>query len=237
MLAYVAGFEAFLGTVTLGALSLWQNEQIHKEHIESLAPCLSMKLISIGHMLNLVIENTGASEAKDISISVLDISNNGESSELMLDGLFSTAFELFPKESVQGKVAFSGADIMHDIFPQIKIHVSYKMRPDIGEAKNYDRTVTYNPGYDKKIIADVNYDNRTMESDIDKIARANVRMANYLDGRQVYKSDELNILAGTSLRNDIVEAIRTKEKVPVLSRTQTILKRVLRTKRGQKNDT
>lgn len=234
VLAYIAGFEAFLGTVTLGALSLWQNEEIHKEHLESLAPCLSMKLISIGRILSLVIENTGATEAKDISITVLEISNNGENSRLEPDGLFSTVFELFPKESVQGRIALNGKDLMHDIFPQIRVHVSYKMRSEIGDAKEYDRTVTYNPGYDKKIIADVSYDNHNIESDVDRIARAAVRVANYLDGHQLAKFDEVDLLAGTSLRNDLVEAVKTKEYVPVVDRTQTILNRFWR---GNKNET
>ena len=59
-------------------------------------------------------------------------------------------------------------------------------------------------------------------SDIDAIARAVVRIANYLDGCQVAKFDELNILAGKSLRNDLVEALKTREEVPILSRIETI---------------
>ena len=184
-------------------------------------------------MLNLVIENTGASEAKDISISVLEIKNNGNNSELILDGLFSTVFELFPKESVQGEIAFSGVDLTHNIFPQIKIHVSYNMRSGIGGVNEYERTVIYNAGYDKKIVADVSYDNHNIESDVDKIARAAVRVANYFDGHQLIKSDNIDLLAGTSLRNDLVEAVKTKESVPVIDRTQTILKRF---RRGNKND-
>ena len=236
VLAYIAGFEAFLGTVTLGALSLWQNEKMHQEHIESLEPCLSMRLISIGHMLNLVIENTGATEAKEISISLLSITNNGCHTDIETDLTFFPSFELYPKETIQREIAISGADITHNIFPQVKIRVSY-VRPDIGRKKEFERSVTYNAGYDKKIVADVNYDNRVMESDIDKIARSNVRIANYLDGHQVCKFDELDILAGKSLRNDLVEAISTKKKAQVLNRTQTIIKRVLQTKRGHYNDT
>ena len=115
VLAYIAGFEAFLGTVTLGALSLWQNEQIHQEHIESLEPCLSMQLISIGHMLNLVVENTGVTEAKEISISVLSITNNGCYTDLETDSVFCPSFELYPKETVQREIALSGADITQKI--------------------------------------------------------------------------------------------------------------------------
>ena len=124
-LSYVAGFEAFIGTVTLGVLSLWQNEQIHQEHIDSLEPCLSMKLILIDDMLNLIVENTGATEAKDISIRILNISNNGDCSDLTNGGEFSSPFELYPKEIVQREIAASGADIKKRIFPQVKLRVSY----------------------------------------------------------------------------------------------------------------
>ena len=79
------------------------------------------------------------------------------------------------------------------------------------QRKEHKRKVVYNNGYTQNIFADINVDNRTMESDIDKIARAAVRVANYLDGCQVAKFDELNILAGTSLRNDMVEALRQKK--------------------------
>ena len=146
----------------------------------------------------------------------------------MLDGLFQTEFELFPKESVHGRIACSGADMASEIFPQVQIHVSY-LRPDINRLKEYDRTVTYNCGYDAAVTADINFDNSRLESDIDTIARAGVRIANYLDGCQVAKFDELNILAGKSLRNDLAEVVRTGKKVPVLSRIDTIRNSLFKT--------
>lgn len=226
LLAYIAGFEAFVGTVALSSLALWQNEKIHNQHMESLEPALSMKLISVSGMLYLMIENTGATEAIDIKVSVLDIANNGIHDELSTDGLFDTVFDLYPKEIVQGRVAISGANIATEIFPQIKVHVSY-LRPDMKRKKDYDRTVTYNCGYDIKVTADINYDNTRMESDIDAIARASVRTANYFDGHQVAKFDELNILAGKSLRNDLVEVIQKQEICPVINRTDTIAESII----------
>lgn len=199
---------------------MWQNQQIHKQHLESLAPALSMNLISLNGILYLTVENTGQSEAKEINISVENIDNNGEF-DLERDGLFSTTFELYPSETVQRRVALSGANIATNIFPQITVVVSY-LWPQLNKREHYTRRVIYDNGYAQKMTAEINIDNRTMESDIDKIARAIVRVANYLDGCQVAKFDELNILAGKSLRNDIVEAFKTKEETPVLSRTETI---------------
>lgn len=223
VLSYVAGFEAFIGTVALGALALWQNQQINKQHIESLAPALSMRLISLGGLLYLTVENTGQSEAKEIEISFEKIVNNGERCELMLDDLFSNPFELYPKENVQGLIMASGANIGTQIFPQITVGVSY-FWPHLNRRVQYNRQVIYDNGYAQRITAEINIDNRELESDVDKIARAVVRMANYLDGCQVAKFDELNILAGKSLKNDIVEALKSKEETPVLSRTETIEK-------------
>ena len=221
VLTYIAGFEAFIGTVALGFLALWQNHQIQEQHIESQEPLLSMNLIDENSILYLTIENTGGVEAKDISIRVLNIYNNGQNNELCLDGLFNTVFELYPKEKVKGRIAFSGANITTEIFPQIKLKVSYT-RPDLKRKKEYERMVIYNNDFSQNTNTNTNTENEKIASDVDKIARANVRIANYLDGCQVAKFDELNILANRSLKNDIVEAIKTKEETPIFDRTQTI---------------
>lgn len=220
-LTYIAGFEAFIGTVSLGFLALWQNHQIQEQHIESQEPLLSMNLIIENFILYLCIENNGGVEAKDISIKVLNIYNNGQNNELCLDGLFDTAFELYPKEKVKGRIAFSAANIATEIFPQIKLKVSYT-RPDLKRKKEYERTVVYNNDFSQNTNANMHTENEKIASDVDKIARANVRIANYLDGHQVTKFDEINILANRSLKNDIVEAIKIKEKTPICDRTQTI---------------
>ncbi len=222
-LTYIAGFEAFIGTVFLGFLALWQNHQIHEQHIESREPLLSMNLIIDNSVLYLTIENTGEVEAKNINIKVLNICNNGQNNELHLDGLFDADFELYPREKVKGRIAISGENIVTEIFPKIALKVSY-IRPDLKRVKEYERTVVYNSGLSQNISVNTNIANEEMASDMDKIARANVRIANYLDGCQVAKFDELNILAGRSLQNDFVEAISTMQKTPIYDRTETIEK-------------
>lgn len=223
VLAYIAGFEAFIGTIALGALAFWQNQQIHKQHVESLAPALSMSLISFKGVLYLTVKNTGHNEAKEINIYIEKIENNGDKNDLVPDGLFSSTFELYPEEFVQGRVGFSGENICTQIFPQITVKVSY-LWPQLNRMEEYIRKVIYDNGYTEKINADINIDNRTMESDIDKIARATVRVANYLDGYQVTKFDEVNILSEKSLRNDIVQALKTKDETEIISRNEIINK-------------
>ena len=85
----------------------------------------------------------------------------------------------------------------------------------------YKRTVTYLSAYAEKISADINLDTRQMEDSLKSIARASVRTANYLDGRQVAPFDELNILAGCSLKTDLLDVLH-KEPETVLSRSETI---------------
>ncbi|MGN0654051.1 MAG: hypothetical protein ACI4KD_03950 [Oscillospiraceae bacterium] len=220
VLAYIAGFEAFVGTVSLGFLALWQNQQIHEQHIESLEPLLSMHLLEEKSILYLVVENTGGVEAKNIRIKVLNLCNNGSNNDLWLDGLFDTVFELYPKEKVRGRIAICGSDIATEIFPQIKIKVSY-IRPDLKREKEYERTVIYNNGFSQSKIVNTNTENEKIASDVDKIARANIRIANYLDGRQITQFDEINISTNSSLKNDLVEAIKTKKETPICDRTQT----------------
>lgn len=225
LLSYVSGFEAFVGTVALGALALWQNQIIHRQHIESLEPTLSMKLVQFRGMLYLVIQNTGPTPAKEIRISVERIENNGDNQELALDALFNNAFELYPNEIVQGRVAQSAKNISTSIFPQLFIKVTY-LRPDTNKRSVYNRSVIFDNGYAQKITADVDMDTSTIESDVDCIARASVRVANYLDGHQIAKFDKLDLLAGRSLQNDITTAIQAKAEEPIVDREASIKKRI-----------
>lgn len=236
IMGYIAGFEAFIGTVSLGAVAFWQNQQIHNQHIESLEPILSMRLVLIDHIIYLLIENTGESGAKDIKITVDHIQNNGEVG-LNLDALFQNTFELYPHEIVQGRVAMSGSNISTAIFPKIFVHVSY-VRADINRKNEYSRSVIFDGGYSRKVIADVEMDNHKMESDTDCIARAVVRIANYLDGHQIAKFDEIDLLADRSLQNDLASAMSTANKVPIVSREESIRKRTRRKKntKGEHND-
>lgn len=221
ILAYIAGFEAFIGTVSLGLLALYQNHKIHEQYIESQEPLLSMSLIREKDILYLVIENNGGIQAEDINIEVLSISNNGIDNELQLDDLFKLTFQLYPKEKVKGMVAMSRKPIGTKIFPQIRLRVTYT-RPDLKRKKVYERTVTYNKIFEQDSVIDSEIVIKNISNDIDKISKANVRIANYLDGHQVGKFDEINILANRSLNNDLVDAIILKQKTPIINRVQTI---------------
>lgn len=221
ILGYIAGFEAFVGTISLGMLSLWQNEKINNEHVASLEPCLSMKLVSIEHCLYLIVENNGQTPATYIEIEITNISNNGDYNYLPDGRIFGDAFDLYPGEMVQSQVELLGATMVQDAFPKVTVHISY-IRPGCSERREYDRIVAYSDGYDKKIIADVNYDSSEIHKDIKSIAQSTVRIANYLDAHQLCAFDDINLLTDNSLRNDLVEAIKAKKAVPLTNREETI---------------
>lgn len=216
-IAIISALIASLSTVA----SFCANGQNRKQYKESIQPQLSMSLVEHKQWLYLNIKNTGKLPAKKVKISLESIQNNGDFSDLEPDGLFKGEFDLYPDECVQGKVAVHGGSMLHDTFPQITIHVIYNN----GKSKklcSYSRTVTYQSSYAKKIAADVHLDTKNIESALGSIARANVRTANYLDGRQVTAFDELNILAGESLKNDLLE-ITGKPIEPILTREETII--------------
>ncbi len=220
LLTYIAGFEAFIGTVSLGLLSFWQNYQIQEQHIESQKPLLSMNLIDEDSILYLTIENTGGVEAKNIKIEVIDICNNGDE-HLFLDKLFNSTFELYPREKVKGRIAINGENCQNETCPQINLKVSYT-RPDLNKTNEVTRSVTFSGKSTQNTNKD-NFENK-IGSELVVIARANTRIANYLDGHQVLTSDEFDLLADRSLRNDLADAMKTKQETHIFNRNETIKK-------------
>lgn len=217
----VAVVSALIATLS-ALLSFCSNRQNRKQYQESIQPQLSMSLVEYNSWLYLKIKNTGKLPAKGIRIILEKISNNGGFEEFIPDALFNSDFELYPEEMVQGKVAIQGGDIAHAIFPQVNISVTYNS-PTKKKACHYSRSVTYQSAYAEKIITDVHMDTNSIEDSLNKSMRAAVRMANYLDGRQVAPFDELNILAGESLKKDLYSALG-KPVQPTMTREETIKK-------------
>lgn len=230
----IAALSAFIAAIATVA-ALMANRQSKKQYMESIQPQLSMSLVEFDSFLYLRIKNTGGLAAKNIEAKVKGITNNGTADELILDDLFVSEFELYPEEVVQGRVAIYGKNMVQSVFPQIEVFISY--RTDGSKKKTvFSRTVTYFGGYTEKVAADVNLNTRQMEDALKGTARASTRIANYLDGRQVGAFDELNILAGRSLRNDLIGAFHDAPE-PVLTRTQTIIESKTETKEESHADT
>lgn len=185
---------------------------------------LSFKLLELKSELYLRITNTGKSAANDIAIEIKKIENNGDRNELNLDALFDKEFELYPGESTQGRIAFWGETVCSSAFPKIDINVQYK-KDVTGKLVNMERTVIFSPSYDNKIYGDFNIDLRELNKNMNVMAKANLRTANYLDGCQVAPFDELNILAHRSLHDDLQSVKDGENTSTVMERLDVIKNR------------
>lgn len=197
------------------------NHRSQKHYKESIRPQLTMKLVDYDYELYLFVKNTGKTAVKNISITPETIENNGKD-EMHLGGLFKSTFELYPEEIVQSEIAYLGSNISFSAFPKITIGVSYT-EGDKKKIISYKRTVTYHPAYDNKVSAEVKMDTDNIERSLGCISRAAVRTANYLDGHQIAPFDNINLLAGKSLENDLHKTLGQVES-PVVSREESIKK-------------
>jgi len=216
----IASVSTLISAIAVG-VALYFNFKTQNQQKKSLEPQLSMRIDKYNSILYLLVQNTGRTAAQSIKINVKSIENNG-SNGLMLDDLFSQSYELYPNETIQAMVAISGENVTTGIlYPKITVGVSYHIYGTKTKVQ-YPRTVTFSKVYDTKVFADINMDLKNVESSLMASARAAVRTANYLDGNQVAVFDELNILAGKSLQNDMCSAIESDKKEIVKDRTTTI---------------
>ena len=217
---FISALSALIAAIST-VIAFVSNRRSQKHYKESIKPQLSMKLVDFNGFLYLQIKNPGKTVAREISIKPLEIKNNGDNDHTPnTDGLFSMKFELYPEETVQSEVGMCFQTISTSAFPQLTLSVEYSI-DGVKKKVEYNRTVTYAPAYDTKIIADINVDKREIEHSLKSISRASVRTANYLDGRQIAEFDDLNILAGQTLRNDLKNAIG-KDEDPVMTREETL---------------
>lgn len=222
----IAAISALIAVASVVAAFI-SNHQNKKQYLESIQPQLSMSLVEFNSWLYLRIKNTGRSAAKNVLISLKVIKDNGGFDELIPDYLFANSFQLYPEEVVQGKVALRGGDISHKMFPSVEMDVSYESIVD-GRKYQYARTVTFLSAYDEKISADVNFDKRGLETALDSISRASVKIANYLDGKQVAPFDQLNIVSQKSLREDLLEV--HGKSVEQIDESQSLMQRMMEDK-------
>ena len=220
----VSILAAFISLIAV-IVSIYYNHKNNKQYLKSLDPLLSFKLLELKKELYLRITNTGKSAANDISIKIIKIENNGDRNELNLDTLFDKKFELYPDESTQGRIAFWGETICSSAFPKIDITIRYR-KGITGKQVYMERTVIFSPSYDNKIYGDFNIDLRELNKNMNVMAKANLRTANYLDGCQVAPFDELNILAHRSLRDDLQSVKEGENESTIMERTEVIKNRL-----------
>lgn len=217
---FISAISTLIAAVS-ATVAIVSNIISQKHYKNSMLPQLSMKLVNYNNILYLQIKNTGRTVARNVNIKPLSIKNNGQNNDKpYTSGLFSMKFELYPEETVQSEVGLHCNTICNSSFPQLSLDVEYSV-DGIKKKTKYNRTVTFAPAYDNKVIADINMDKSAIEQSLRSISKASVRTANYLDGHQVAAFDELNFCANESLKNDLMEALG-KGGCKVLSRAETL---------------
>lgn len=201
---YIAIISLFISIIALIA-NIITNIKNNKQYIESLKPLLSFDFFEMDGILLLAIKNTGKTEAKNIKIEILKLNNNGEYNELHLDGLFKNHFMLYPTEEVQGIVGYSGASIEKEIFPIIDVKISYINGNDKKEV-SYNRTISFKKTvYGRNVLSKI-------EDSVESISYSNNRLANYIEGRTLFRFDKLNVFPNNSFYKDLKDAINNVER-------------------------
>lgn len=224
-IAIISAIVAVVSTLT----SIYYNSKNQKQYLKSLEPALSFKLFKHKGTLFLQIANTGQSPAVNIRVVVKEIKNNGSRNELELDKLFDNDFDLYPNEVTQGMVAYWGANIVEHAFPSVSVYVEYNDKITNKEVV-YNRTIIYNPSFGETVHAKVDMDLKDIRDDINTMARANLRTANYLDGCKLSYIDRLDVISGNSLHDDLIDVVKGNEDSNIWTR-QEVIKGVARSRK------
>ena len=185
-------------------ITVISNVKNNKKYVNSLKPMLAFKLYEKNGFLVLSIKNNGQSEATNIRINFLELNNN-EKSEFILDDIFKKEFMLYPTEETQGIIATKKSEMDKQTFPNVKIKIKYIEGNDNKEI-TYERSIVYKKEIQIKDTV------QEVAEEIRSIAYSNNRMANYIEGRTLFKFDELNVMPKSSLYRDIKDAINNIER-------------------------
>lgn len=184
-------------------ITIVSNIKNNQRYINSLKPILTFKLYEKNGFLILYIKNNGQSGASNIKIDFLSV-NNDENVKFSIDDVFKTEFMLYPSEETQGIIMYC----KDKVTPNIKINVKYIQEND-NKLISYQRTIVYKKEIEIKEGID------GLVEEIRSIAYSNNRMANYIEGRTLFKFDELNVMPKSSLYKDLKDAINNSDRAKV----------------------
>lgn len=200
---YIAMFSLIVATIALIA-NIVTNRKNNEQYIESLKPLLAFHLYETKGILLLSVKNTGKTEAKNIKLRETNLKNNGDK-KLSLDGLFKSEFMLYPNEEVQGIVAIFGGNIETHVFPVVEIKVSF-LNGSNNKTTEYIRTITFKRNMNEENLF------AKIEESIESISYSNNRLANYIEGRTLFRFDKLNVHPNSSLYKDMKDAFNNSER-------------------------
>ena len=200
----IISIASMIVSICAVTVSIYYNHKNHVQYLKSLEPSLTFKFFELDSRLFLKTINSGKSAAKDISIKILEIENNGENdSDFIFDKYQENKFDLYPGESTQDAITYWRKTLSNNSFPKIYIEVKYR-NPISDKQIIFKRNVLFSPSYDNKIYCEINNaDFDKINDSIYAIARANIRTANYLDGNKICAFDELDIISDRNLRDDL----------------------------------
>lgn len=200
---YIAIFSVFVAVIAL-IVNIAANRRNHRQYIESLKPLLSFGLYEINGILFLSIKNMGQTEARNIKVNLLELKNNGDY-DLESDDLFKMEFMLYPMEEVQGRIATYGGNCMNDCFPVVDVKISFLNGND-NKISEYSRSITF------KRIPHEKINLSRIEESIESVSYSNNRLANYIEGRTLFRFDKLNVHPHNSLYKDMKDAFNNIER-------------------------
>ena len=199
--------------ISAGALiaSIYFNHKTRKQYINSLNPLLSFELRKNMGSLCLMMINTGQSAAKNINISFKKIQNNGEYDTFDIDNNLKNKLDLYPGEKIIGRIARSGENLENIIAPVIEIDLLYE-NSNMKKIEKYSRKITCTQEIDDmKDIEEIKDSIREISNRLNEISYSNNRMANYFEGRCLFKFDEINVIPNSSLYDDMKDAFQGME--------------------------
>ncbi len=198
----IAAISVFISGIAV-LTSIISNNQTSKRYFDSLKPLLSFHLAEVNSVLILTVSNLGQTEANDIKMEFCNIEGNGENTEFKLSEIYKKKFTLYPQEVIHGRIAFSGNSISTEIAPLLHLKISYRS----GNSKkiiSYDRQVCFS---EENVVKDKNERVlKEISSRLNEISYSNNRLTNYIEGRCLFKYDEINVIPKGSLAEDMNKA-------------------------------
>lgn len=189
-------------------IAIFQTRKIQKKNDE---PKISLSFYAIGSDYRLECENTGNSGVKDLKIRLIDYSGTKNNISFS-GGCYKNNLTLYPNEKVCSSIGKRFDDDDARVFLQVT--VSYTDCSTGKKIKAFERDVIFSDfGRDD----DKNRIFNAMTRELDEISRSNNRMANYLEGRWLFKNDEVNVMPNGSLYQDIRDAVNDRKSDNVKS--------------------
>jgi hypothetical protein len=184
------------------------NHQTRKQYFESLKPLLSMSLFENGGFIFLSVKNTGLTEARNIKIEFDRMMDSGDRNSFDISPVFEKELQLFPEEMIQGPIALYGGNMCGLPAPSIYVKITYIYAKK--KKARYERQVSFTQNVE--MGKDIENSLLDISKRLNEISYSNNRMANYFEGRCLFKFDELNVMPKDSLFDDMKDAFQGKNK-------------------------